>query len=78
MHFIETRIVPIPNDFREKLIEFIQEKYGSLRKFSKALGYSVSYISAIINDKKNLTIDLLMKIDDLGFHYDYKSFIQSK
>ena len=76
MHLFIRKIIHIPDEFYNKLVEFIQEKYGSLRKFSNALGYSVSYVSAILNDKKNLTIDLIMKLDELGFEYDLKEILK--
>ena len=78
MYFIDNRIIQIPDEFYNKLVEFIQEKYGSLRKFSNDLGYSVSYISSVLNGHKPLNFKLFYDISKLGFDYDLRKLYSNE
>ena len=46
----------------ELFIEFIMDHFGSLRKFAKYLGYSVSFVSAFINGKKAIPSYVVSKL----------------
>ncbi len=49
-------------DVLKKLKGYIYAEHGSLRKFAKSTGFSVSYISAMLSGKKPVTNEILAHI----------------
>ncbi len=55
-------------DYRDYLVDGIDEKYGSRYKFCKETGFDEAYLSQVLSGKRNLSIDKLKSIaEHLGW-----------
>lgn len=60
-------------DWREALKSIIEKKYKSRYKFCKAVNFDQGYLSNILNGKRSLSIDNLLKIlDALGYEMFFR------